>query len=316
VVIALAEMLKGRGWEVDVLSRGYGRGGIGAERVIPAAGGAARQFGDEPVMIARRTGVQVWVGEDRYGVGVVAEAVGARVGTAGSPAALRNEGEAGSFDRLRTGSSASPQDDNFKVVHLLDDGFQHRGLARAVDVVVVTEEDLEDALLPAGNRREPLRALGRADVVVVREEERERVEARVRGLMRKDAAMWSVRRELRFAEGASAVARAGAMNAVAFCAIARPEGFFAMLKEAGCELVETVAFGDHHKYGRADIERISAIATERGAMGFLTTEKDAVKLTPSMMERLEQVGAVVVVKLEATFVNEAEVVRELEARIA
>ena len=89
-----------------------------------------------------------------------------------------------------------------------------------------------------------------------------------------------------------------------------------MLKEAGCELVETVAFGDHHKYGRADIERISAIATERGAMGFLTTEKDAVKLTPSMMERLEQVGAVVVVKLEATFVNEAEVVRELEARIA
>jgi tetraacyldisaccharide 4'-kinase len=51
-------------------------------------------------------------------------------------------------------------------------------------------------------------------------------------------------------------------------------------------------------------------------MGFLTTEKDAVKLTPSMMERLEQVGAVVVVKLEATFVNEAEVVRELEARIA
>jgi tetraacyldisaccharide 4'-kinase len=185
-----------------------------------------------------------------------------------------------------------------------------------VDVVVVTEEDLEDALLPAGNRREPLRALGRADVVVVREEERERVEARVRGLMRKDAAMWSVRRELRFAEGASAVARAGAMNAVAFCAIARPEGFFAMLKEAGCELVETVAFGDHHKYGRADIERISAIATERGAMGFLTTEKDAVKLTPSMMERLEQVGAVVVVKLEATFVNEAEVVRELEARIA
>jgi tetraacyldisaccharide 4'-kinase len=185
VVIALAEMLKGRGWEVDVLSRGYGRGGIGAERVIPAAGGAARQFGDEPVMIARRTGVQVWVGEDRYGVGVVAEAVGARVGTAGSPAALRNEGEAGSFDRLRTGSSASPQDDNFKVVHLLDDGFQHRGLARAVDVVVVTEEDLEDALLPAGNRREPLRALRRADVVVVREEERERVEARVRGLMRR-----------------------------------------------------------------------------------------------------------------------------------
>jgi tetraacyldisaccharide 4'-kinase len=167
-------------------------------------------------------------------------------------------------------------------------------------------------LLPAGNRREPLRALGRADVVVVREEERERIEARVRGLMRKDALMWTVGREPRFAEGAGAGARP-----LAFCAIARPEAFSAMLKEeAGCELVETVAFGDHHKYGRADMEKIAAIAKERGATGFLTTEKDAVKLTPSMMERLGQVGAVVVVRLEATFVDEAEVVRELEARIA
>ena len=41
----------------------------------------------------------------------------------------------------------------------------------------MTEEDLDDALLPAGNRREPLAALRRADVVVLREEERERVEA-------------------------------------------------------------------------------------------------------------------------------------------
>jgi tetraacyldisaccharide 4'-kinase len=192
-------------------------------------------------------------------------------------------------------------------VHLLDDGFQHRGLARAVDVVVVTEEDLDDALLPAGNRREPLGALGRADVVVVREEERERVEVRVRALMGKDAVVWSVRRELRIAEGAGG-------RPMAFCAIARPEGFSAMLKGAGCELAETVAFRDHHGYGRADIERIVAMATARGATGFLTTEKDAVKLTPSMMERLGQVGAVVVVRLEATFVDEAEVVRELEAR--
>ena len=96
--------------------------------------------------------------------------------------------------------------------------------------MLVTEEDLEEALLPAGNRREPLAALGRADVVVLREEERERVEARVRGLMRAGAAVWSVRRELRFAEGG-----AGA-RPLAFCAIARPEEFWAMLEEAGCGL--------------------------------------------------------------------------------
>jgi tetraacyldisaccharide 4'-kinase len=287
------------------------------ERVVAGASGAAARFGDEPVMIARRTGVQVWVGEDRFGAGAAAE---------------RGMGGVDQKGRQKTqipfGNDKPMGNDEQGRVHVLDDGFQHRGLARAVDVVVVTEEDLEDALLPAGNRREPLGALRRADVVVVREEERERVEAQVRELMREDARVWSVRRQLQFADedGAAGVgagvtgatgawARAGAMSAVAFCAIARPEGFWAMLKEAGCEVVETVAFGDHHRYGRADVERIVAIARERGATGFLTTEKDAVKLTRSMMERLEQVGAVVVARLDAAFVDEAEVGRELEALI-
>ena len=59
------------------------------------------------------------------------------------------------------------------VVHLLDDGFQHRQLARDVDIVLLTQEDVEDTLLPAGNLREPLAALAEADVVVLREEEAE-----------------------------------------------------------------------------------------------------------------------------------------------
>ncbi len=194
-------------------------------------------------------------------------------------------------------------------VHLLDDGFQHRGLARAVDVVLVTEEDLEDSLLPAGNRREPLAALRRADVVVLRDTERARVEARVRGMMRAGAAVWSVRRELRFAEGG-----AGA-RPLAFCAIARPEGFWAMLEEAGCQLAEIVAFGDHHAYAMVDMERMVAMAKKCGATGFVTTEKDAVKLTDAMMERLREVGPVCVAGLTARFVDEADVVRELEARL-
>jgi tetraacyldisaccharide 4'-kinase len=178
-----------------------------------------------------------------------------------------------------------------------------------VDVVLVTEEDFEEALLPAGNRREPLAALRRADVVVLREAERERVEARVRGLMREDAAVWSVRRELRFAEGC-----AGA-RPLAFCAIARPEGFWAMLKDAGCQLAEIVAFGDHHAYAMADAVRMVAMAKECGATGFITTEKDAVKLTDAMLERLRKVGPVCVAELTARFVDEADVLRDLEARL-
>jgi tetraacyldisaccharide 4'-kinase len=182
-------------------------------------------------------------------------------------------------------------------------------LARAVDVVLVTAEDLEEALLPAGNRRETLAALGRADVVVLRDTERVRVEARVRGLMREGAAVWSVRRELRFVEG-----YAGA-RPLAFCAIARPDGFWAMLKDAGCQLAEIVAFGDHHAYAMVDMVRMVAMAKECGATGFITTEKDAVKLTDAMMERLRPVGPVCVAGLTARFVDEANVVRELEARL-
>ncbi len=279
VVIALAELLRARGWAVDVLSRGYGRSGCGVQQVDLDAVDAAARFGDEPVVIARRAGVPVWVGAQRFMAGMAAE------GAAGS--------------QTRT-------------VHLLDDGFQHSGLARALDVVLVTEEDLGDALLPAGNRREWLAALRRADVVVLRDPERARGEARVRRLVRADAALWSVRRELRF-EDAAGASSAGA-RPLAFCAIARPESFWAMLAEAGCVLAERVSFGDHHAYTMADVERIVARSRECGATGFITTEKDAVKLSDAMRQRLRSVGPVCGTRLEVTFVDEADVVRVLEAR--
>ncbi len=353
VVIALAELLRARGWGVDVLTRGYGRMGCGVERVDLDAADAARRFGDEPVVIAQRAGVSVWVGADRFAAGVAAENYAAGEGEAAhsfekvrvqreadSSAALRNDkqlalrndkqlalrndsqkGEQQQGQKRNAGILRFAQNDNSgfandksnsgmsRRVHLLDDGFQHRGLARAVDVVLVTEEDFEEALLPAGNRREPLVALGRADVVVLREAERERVEVRVRGLMREGAAVWCVRRKLRFVEGC-----AGA-RPLAFCAIARPEGFWTMLKDAGCQLAEIVAFGDHHAYAMADAVRMVAMAKECGATGFITTEKDAVKLTDAMLERLRKVGPVCVAGLTARFVDEADVLRELEARL-
>jgi tetraacyldisaccharide 4'-kinase len=277
VVIALAEMLNAAGWHVDVLSRGYRREGRGVEEADPAAEAAARRFGDEPTLIARRTGAAVWVGADRFAAGDAAEA------TAGLTA---------------------------RRVHLLDDGFQHRQLARAADIVLVTESDLEDALLPAGNRREPLTALARADAVVLREEELARIEPRVRALMQTGAVIWSLRRELRFRNPPSGT------RLLAFSAIARPEGFRAMLEQAGCDLAGAVAFADHHIYGMDDMNRVVATASQCGATGLATTEKDAVKLSPAMLERLRSVGPVGVVALDAKFVEEADVMRELEARIS
>ena len=111
----------------------------------------------------------------------------------------------------------------------------------------MTAEDLDDTLFPAGNLREGLEALQRADAVVVREDELDDVKARAWELMREGAQMWVVRRWLVFP--APLFVFSAGLRPVAFCAIARPEGFQAMLRESGCGVVDTIAFPDHHAYG-------------------------------------------------------------------
>jgi tetraacyldisaccharide 4'-kinase len=174
---------------------------------------------------------------------------------------------------------------------------------------------MDDVLLPAGNLREPLTALGRADVVVVREEEivSEKFRAKVWGLMREGAQMWVARRKLVFPNLMKTLG--AGLRPVAFCAIARPENFAAMLLDAGCGVVETVAFADHHAYTKADVLRVIEVANGLNASGFVTTEKDAVKLTAELRGLLEAVGPLMVVALEVEFVDAEAVVAAIEARI-
>ncbi len=280
VVIALANMLRANGWNADVLSRGYGRAGHATEQVDVTnctLNDAAKQFGDEPTLIAQRSSAPVWVGSNRFVSGRRAE------------------------ELFASG------------LHILDDGFQHRSLARDFDIVLVTAEDLADTLLPAGNLREPLTALRRADAIVIREEEREAVEDRVRELAGPNPPLWSVRRTLRFPQPLG-VFSAG-LRPLAFCAIARPEGFAALLQSSGCGIIDTVVFDDHHAYTTSDIAQILKAARDLKATGFITTEKDAVKLSSAFREMLETAGPLAVAALHADFIYKAPVMRTLEARL-
>jgi tetraacyldisaccharide 4'-kinase len=184
-----------------------------------------------------------------------------------------------------------------------------------MDVVLVTAEDIDDVLLPAGNLREPLTALGRADVVVVREEEitGEEFKTKVWGLMREGAQMWAALRRLVFPNLMKTLG--AGLRPVAFCAIARPENFADMLLDAGCGVVETVAFADHHRYTKADVLRVIGVANGLNASGFVTTEKDAVKLSAELRAMFEAVGPLMVVALEVEFVDTEAVVAAIEARI-
>jgi tetraacyldisaccharide 4'-kinase len=258
--IALARLLLAQGISVDVLSRGYGRAESRAEQVDPE--GSAEQFGDEPLLIARDTGVPVFVGARRFEAGVLAEdektAAGPSIafGANSAPNSAQDDkdfyGELGGFGR----------------VHLLDDGFQHRQLFRDVDIVMVNSEDLADRVLPAGNLREPLSALSRASVFAVPVGDNAAVE-RLRELGYLQP-VWRFLRELTTPEVAGPV--------VAFCGIARPQQFFAGLEAAGMAVAGRQVFPDHHPFGANDIETLRRLVRETGAVALVTTDKDRVRL--------------------------------------
>jgi tetraacyldisaccharide 4'-kinase len=254
-VIALGQLLQQRGIAFDVLSRGYGRS-VGDIMIVDAAG-SPEQFGDEPLLIARKLQVPVVVGADRYRAGLLAEKEFA------------------------------------SKLHLLDDGFQHRRLHRDFDIVLLPPADLSATLLPVGRLREPLSSLRRADAVVVTRGESEFIEnaAFVRGrpdsletveqvmnseeqsetpLRVLSSEIWSVRRNLSFDETPA--------KSLAFCGIARPAQFFAQLRSLGVKVADTASFADHHRYTASDIDRLLRLRESCGASDFITTEKDMINL--------------------------------------
>jgi tetraacyldisaccharide 4'-kinase len=233
--IAVARGLAERGMGVDVLSRGYGRTATAAVRVDPD--GRAEEFGDEPLLIAREAGVPVYVARQRYEAGVLAEA-------------------------------DFPADEEHSRVHVLDDGFQHRQLARVVDILLLNGEDWHDRLLPSGNLREPRGAIRRADVLVIPESDVE-LEPELRDGGWKGP-VWRTRRRMNAPQVQGPI--------LAFCGIARPEQFFGGLEEGGLRLAGKVVFRDHHRYTGADVERLQRTARSVGATALVTTAKDQVRL--------------------------------------
>ena len=236
-VILLGGLLQQRGVAFDVLSRGYGRKTKGV--LLVDANGAAEEFGDEPLLIARRLGCPVIVGESRYRAGLLAE--------------------------RRFG----PQ------LHLLDDGFQHRSLARDFDIVLLTPEDLNDDLLPKGRLREPLSSLSRASAVVLSGD------LDVSRLPMPLGPVWRVRRDIQVASSYP--------RSVVFCGIARPQKFVQHLRSKGMVPVAEKFYPDHHAYSDTDVEELLRLKTESRADGFITTEKDAVNLE-SKISRLNPVA--------------------------
>jgi tetraacyldisaccharide 4'-kinase len=252
VVALVTRQLLAAGERPAILSRGYGRRHR-EDGVVIVSDGRRRladldRSGDEPLMLARMLpGAAVLVCEVRAMAARLAE--------------------------TRLGAS----------VHVLDDGFQHTSLARDVDIVIVAPADLRDRRLPFGRLRSSVKALARADAVIIDGADDPAIRQAIADAARPAMpAVFVLRRSLG-APVAVEPERAwpdGRGPVVALAGIAEPERFAQALRGAGWDVVHTAAFGDHHRYRQVDLAGVAAVVARTGAVGVLTTTKDAVRLLP------------------------------------
>jgi tetraacyldisaccharide 4'-kinase len=194
-------------------------------------------------------------------------------------------------------------------VVVLDDGFQHRRLARDLDIVAVDATDPFgcNAIFPRGLLREPLANLSRAQACVLtrasmvdaarREAIRTALGAATRGRM---PAVWAEAAhrpvQLRTASGATLPLDAlHGKRIAAFAGIGNPAAFRRSLESLGAELVAFRPLADHHAYDTGDIEAIAAWARSARADLAITTLKDLVKL------RVETLAGIPLAAVEIAF---------------
>ncbi len=253
MVMRVADTLRRQGFKPAILSRGYG--GNSSEPVNVVCDGAQTLLspevvGDEPVMMARRLKtVRVLSGRDRY----------------------------------ETGKYAI---EHFGVdVLILDDGYQHLPLHRDLNILLCddTRPFGNGVVFPAGELREPLDAIQRADMICRTRCGDERLS---------DASdSWNLRKVPVVRTGVrvqsvidlSSGEEAGIETlqdrpVAAFCGIAHPRDFFHTLEQVPVEIVNQNFFPDHHDYSTDELKKIENRAQQSGAKLIVTTEKDAVKL--------------------------------------
>jgi tetraacyldisaccharide 4'-kinase len=249
VVAHLARKLCQDSSSPAILTRGYKRASR-QPAIIPRGTQADRAVtGDEAAIFISRGDAHVGIGADRYAIGRRME------------------------DTLSPG------------VFLLDDGFQHRRLARTHDIVLIDAADpLAGGVFPLGRLREPLESLARADTILLtRCSPGQDTSAIERLIARYNAQSPVFRSRVVAVEwvGLKGEGIGDFGTAAAFCGLGDPRAFWRTLEELGIETVWHREFMDHHRYTARELKQLAA-----GINTLLTTEKDVMNLPPDAAQIL------------------------------
>lgn len=245
-VIELARALAARGPAVGVIGHGY-RASCPEARLVSngeAVLETANTAGDEAVMVAHELpGVPVAIGAAKAAAGrLLEERFGRRI-------------------------------------LLVDSGFQHLKLHRDLDIVCVSEDDLESGVIPSGLLREFPSALAAAHLILTdRATDGPRV-ARLREARPRD--VFSVARAdfAFYPADPAATATPAPESAFLFCAVGRPERVLSDVSAQGVRVTGHRFFRDHHAFTAQELQEVVEAAKASGALSVVTTVKDAVRVS-------------------------------------
>jgi tetraacyldisaccharide 4''-kinase len=284
----LTGCLRSRGYHPAVLTRGYRRATPAKNIVVPAGADVSPALTGDEAQIFLRAGIcPVGIGADRAETG-----------------------------RLLL--------DHFPAdLFVLDDGFQHAKLHRDIDIVVI--DGLmpfgRGFVIPLGRLREPVEALGRADVLIVSRADHDPRFEHLRKKLRQfnqTAPIFRVRtrpRQWRICSKRQVVDELPAKNVGAFCALGNPQGFWNTLNEMGLNLVFQWTFPDHHAYQQLELKRVASQALAAGAEMLVTTEKDRINFPRDFASSLAPLD-VAWLEIENTVDEEGELLSWIESALS
>ncbi|MBI3351897.1 MAG: tetraacyldisaccharide 4'-kinase [Nitrospirae bacterium] len=277
-VLALARFFNENGKKVAILSRGYGRTNEGAILIVSDGNqifSSPSSAGEEAYFLAKELkGVIVAVGKNRYKTGL----------------------------NLLT---------KYKIdLFILDDGYQHLKLHRDTNILLLDSDHpfSNGSLLPRGGLREPLSSIKRASMIFLTSKNGNHNKAAA--ILKEELFAGIPKYNVHFAPKCffnaltaetCPIKKLSGNTSLIFSGIANPRSFRAMVDTCHIQVVRELVFPDHHRYQPHDIDAIYDIARYRKVDFIITTDKDAVKLTPYLRKEVPLIILKLEFKTEADF---------------